>query len=104
MFVHVVREHLHRLRRSPLRTPAGAGDGCWIVPGRFEAPPTGGPTVIELTKGQELALTTDDGQPLARLQLGVGWDKEPTAGFIGTGAPEIDLDASAVQFASGQLF
>ena len=60
--------------------------------------------MIELTKGQELALTTDDGQPLARLQLGVGWDKEPTAGFIGTGAPEIDLDASAVQFASGQLF
>lgn len=61
-------------------------------------------TVIELTKGQELALTTDDGAPLTRVQLGVGWDKEPTAGFIGSGAPEIDLDASAVQFASGQLF
>jgi tellurium resistance protein TerZ len=60
--------------------------------------------VIELTKGQELALTTDDGTPLSRLQLGVGWDKAPTAGFIGTGAPEIDLDASAVQFAGGQLF
>jgi stress response protein SCP2 len=60
--------------------------------------------VIELTKGQELALTTDSGQPLTRLQLGVGWDKEPTAGFIGTGAPEIDLDASAVQFSGGQLF
>jgi len=60
--------------------------------------------VIELTKGQELALTTDDGAPLTRLQLGVGWDKAPTAGFIGTGAPEIDLDASAVQFAGGQLF
>ena len=60
--------------------------------------------MIELTKGQELALTTDSGQPLTRLQLGVGWDKEPTAGFIGTGAPEIDLDASAVQFSSGQLF
>ena len=36
--------------------------------------------------------------------MGVGWDKERTAGFIGTGAPEIDLDASAVQFAGGQLF
>jgi stress response protein SCP2 len=60
--------------------------------------------VIELTMGQELALTTEDGQPLTRLQLGVGWDKEPTAGFIGTGAPEIDLDASAVEFAGGQLF
>ena len=51
-----------------------------------------------------MALTTDDGTPLSRLQLGVGWDKAPTAGFIGTGAPEIDLDASAVQFAGGQLF
>lgn len=60
--------------------------------------------MIELTKGQELALTTDDGAPLTRLQLGVGWDKAPTAGYIGTGAPEIDLDASAVQFADGQLF
>jgi len=36
--------------------------------------------VIELCKGQELALTTDDGVPLTRLQLGVGWDKAPTAG------------------------
>ena len=60
--------------------------------------------MIELSRGQEIALTTDDGQPLSRLRLGVGWDKAPTAGFIGTGAPEIDLDASAVQFADGQLF
>jgi stress response protein SCP2 len=60
--------------------------------------------VIELTKGQELPLATEDGQPLTRLQLGLGWDKEPTAGFIGSGAPDIDLDASAVQFAGDQLF
>jgi stress response protein SCP2 len=60
--------------------------------------------VIELSRGQELALTSGDGQPLSRLRLGVGWDKAPTAGFIGTGAPEIDLDASVVQFAAGQLF
>jgi stress response protein SCP2 len=60
--------------------------------------------VLDLSKGQELVLATDDGQPLTRLQLGVGWDKAPTAGFIGTGAPEIDLDASAVQFAGDQLF
>jgi len=60
--------------------------------------------LIELTKGQELALATEDGQPLTRLQLGLGWDKAPTAGFIGTGAPDIDLDASAVEFAGGQLF
>ncbi len=59
--------------------------------------------MIELTKGQELALATVDGQA-PTLQLGLGWDKSPTAGFIGTGAPDIDLDASAVQFADGQLF
>ncbi|GAB3788304.1 TerD family protein [Nocardioides ungokensis] len=60
--------------------------------------------MIELTKGQDLLLASEDGQPITRLQLGLGWDKAPTAGFIGTGAPDIDLDASAVQFAGGQLF
>lgn len=60
--------------------------------------------MIELTKGQELALTTTGGQPLTRLRMGIGWDKNPTAGFIASGAPDIDLDASAVQFAGGQLF
>jgi len=60
--------------------------------------------VIELTKGQELVLATEDSEPLARLQIGLGWDKERTAGFIGTGAPDIDLDASAVEFAGGRYF
>jgi tellurium resistance protein TerZ len=60
--------------------------------------------VIELTKGQELALTTSEGQPHTRLRMGIGWDKNPTAGFIASGAPDIDLDASAVQFAGGELF
>lgn len=60
--------------------------------------------MIELTRGQELALTTEAGEPLTRIKLGLGWDKERTAGFIGTGAPEIDLDVSAIQFAAGQLF
>ena len=60
--------------------------------------------MIELTQGQELVLVAADGQPLTRLRMGVGWDHDRTAGFIGTGAPPIDLDASAVQFAGGQLF
>jgi stress response protein SCP2 len=60
--------------------------------------------VIELSKGQELPLTADDGRPLGRIRLGLGWDKIPTAGAIGTGAPDVDLDASAVQFAGGRLF
>ena len=40
--------------------------------------------MIKLTKGQELPLATEDGQPLTRLQLGLGWDKSKTAGFMGT--------------------
>jgi stress response protein SCP2 len=60
--------------------------------------------VIELTKGQETALAGEDGTPLTRVRMGVGWDKIPTAGAIGSGAPDVDLDATAVQFAGGQLF
>ena len=60
--------------------------------------------MIELTTGQELTLATDDGQPLSRLTMGIGWDKERTAGAIGTGAPDVDLDASAVQYSGTQLF
>jgi stress response protein SCP2 len=59
--------------------------------------------VIELTKGQEVLLAREDGQPLTRLQMGIGWDKLPTAGAMGTGAPDIDLDASAVAFANREL-
>lgn len=59
--------------------------------------------MIELTKGQEWVLATEDGQALTRLRMGLGWDKVPTAGFIGTGAPDIDLDASAIAFAGDRL-
>jgi tellurium resistance protein TerZ len=60
-------------------------------------------SVIELSAGQELSLTGDE-RPLSKVSLGLGWDKERTAGAIGTGAPDVDLDASAVQFAGDQLF
>jgi tellurium resistance protein TerZ len=60
--------------------------------------------VIELAKGDELALTDDEGRPLTTLTVGLGWDKERTAGFIGTGAPDIDLDASAVEYTGDQYF
>jgi tellurium resistance protein TerZ len=59
--------------------------------------------VIELSKGQDYVLAGEDGRPLTRLRIGLGWDKAPTAGFLGTGAPPIDLDASAVAFAGDQL-
>jgi stress response protein SCP2 len=60
--------------------------------------------VIELTRDQEMVLARDDGTSLGRLTMGLGWDKKPGAGFIGTGAPDVDLDASAVQYAGEQLF
>jgi stress response protein SCP2 len=60
--------------------------------------------VIDLSEGQELALSAVDGRRLGKVRMAVGWDHAPTAGFIGSGAAPIDLDASAVQFAGGQFF
>lgn len=60
--------------------------------------------MIELTPGQELALTTGADGPDGPLRMGLGWSKERTAGAIGTGAPDIDLDATAFQFTGDQLF
>ena len=60
--------------------------------------------MIELSKDQSAELATEDGAHPTRLRVGIGWDKSRTGGFIGTGAPEIDLDASAIQFADGALF
>lgn len=60
--------------------------------------------MIELSKDQVIELTTEDGAHPTRLRVGIGWDKSRTGGFAGTGAPEIDLDASAIQLADGALF
>lgn len=57
--------------------------------------------MIELTKGQEMALPVDAGV----LRMGLGWDKNPSAGgFSSGGNRDVDLDASAVAFGGGQLF
>jgi len=69
----------------------------WERAGRFG-------DMIELTAGQEMALVDATGEPYTRLRMGLGWDHAPTAGAIGTGAPEIDLDASAIQFGGGQAY
>lgn len=57
-----------------------------------------------MSEGQSLALATESGQPLRSVQMGVGWEHTHTAGFAGSGAAAIDLDAAAVQFAGGQFF
>ena len=49
-------------------------------PGRFA-------DVIELKRGDEMALTRDDGAPLGRLTMGLGWDKKPGAGVHPAPAP-----------------
>jgi stress response protein SCP2 len=66
--------------------------------------PRYGRPVIDLTKGQELALATEDGHPLGKLRMGLGWDKTHGAGPFSTGVKHVDLDASAVQFGGGRLF
>ncbi|HEX4470581.1 MAG TPA: TerD family protein [Nocardioides sp.] len=61
--------------------------------------------MIELNRGDEMALTHDDGTPLGVLTMGVGWDKKPGAGALsGSNTPDVDLDASAIQYAGDQLF
>jgi tellurium resistance protein TerZ len=39
-----------------------------------------------------------------RVRMGIGWDKDAGAGVARTGRPEVDLDATALQFADGKLF
>jgi stress response protein SCP2 len=61
--------------------------------------------VIELERGDEMALARDDGTPLGKLTMGLGWDKESGAGALsGANTPDVDLDASAIQYAGDQLF
>jgi stress response protein SCP2 len=61
--------------------------------------------VIELQRGDEMALAREDGSPLGKLTMGLGWDKKPGAGALsGANTPDVDLDASAIQYAGDQLF
>jgi stress response protein SCP2 len=39
-----------------------------------------------------------------RVRMGIGWDEDPGAGYARTGRREVDLDATALQFAGDQLF
>lgn len=59
--------------------------------------------MIALSPGQEWRLTTESGEPVTRVRLGLGWDQERNAGPLGFSA-NVDLDATAVQFRAGELF
>jgi tellurium resistance protein TerZ len=39
-----------------------------------------------------------------RFRMGIGWDKDAGAGVARTGRPEVDLDATALEFTGSQLF
>ena len=61
--------------------------------------------MIELQRGDEMALAREDGSPLGKLTMGLGWDKKSGAGALsGANTPDVDLDASALQYAGDQLF
>jgi stress response protein SCP2 len=51
-----------------------------------------------LGAGDDYEITT------GRIRMGIGWDHDAGAGLARTGRAEIDLDATAVQFAGKQLF
>ncbi len=57
-----------------------------------------------LTPGQQVALENSDGRRTTRLRVGLGWDAVPNAGIARSGARDVDLDASALQFAGSELF
>ena len=42
--------------------------------------------------------------PRTRVRMGIGWDRDAGAGVARTGRPEVDLDATALEFTGSQLF
>jgi len=58
---------------------------------------------VNLSKGQRVSLKKDGGVALTQVRMGLGWDPIKQRGMFGNRTPDIDLDASAVLFADGQL-
>ncbi|EST19391.1 TerD family protein [Streptomyces roseochromogenus] len=60
---------------------------------------------VNLSKGQRISLSKSDGGALTAVRMGLGWQAAPRKGFLAklAGTREIDLDASALLFAGGQL-
>jgi tellurium resistance protein TerZ len=59
--------------------------------------------VVELNPGRSWPLSRADGQPLTRLRMGLGWDRLPDDRVVDSGLPQVDLDASAVEFGGGDV-
>ena len=73
--------------------PAAAGGGVNLTKGR----------PVNLTKGQSVNLVKDGGQKLTLVRMGLGWDAIKKGGLFGNREVDVDLDASAVLFAGGQV-
>ncbi|AZS83443.1 TerD family protein [Streptomyces griseoviridis] len=60
---------------------------------------------VNLNKGQQISLSKSDGGELTAVRMGLGWQAAQRKGFLAklAGPREIDLDASALLFAGGQL-
>ncbi|MDX3382359.1 TerD family protein [Streptomyces niveiscabiei] len=60
---------------------------------------------VDMTKGQRISLNKSDGGALTSVRMGLGWQAAQRKGFLAklAGPREIDLDASALLFAEGQL-
>lgn len=58
---------------------------------------------VSLTKGQKVTLRKEGGVPLTHVQMGLGWDPVEKRGLFGNRAATIDLDASALLFADGDV-
>ncbi len=56
---------------------------------------------INLEKGQKINLNKDNGQPLERIFMGLGWDTA-TGGFFSSGG-SIDLDASCALYTENKV-
>ena len=54
--------------------------------------------MTQLAAGESYAVSS------TRLRMGIGWDKDAGAGLARTGRPEVDLDATALEFTGAQLF
>ena len=58
---------------------------------------------VSLTKGQKVTLRKEGGVALTLIQMGLGWDPIKKSGMFGSRTANVDLDASALLYADGNL-
>ncbi|MBP2452248.1 TerD family protein [Mycolicibacterium lutetiense] len=118
-FAALVTDHGVTVDDAPASTPAPSSAAppaapAYPPPPAPAAPPPPPPAssgevslvkgrTVNLSKGQRVSLKKDGGVALTQVRMGLGWDPIKQRGMFGNRTPDIDLDASAVLFADGQL-